>query len=116
MAAHPDAEMPRQVDRDPRRPDTAADTCDRDGATAEYSLGRWCMAQYESAEMPRHLIAGQGLRQVVRRAETTRHLAIEVGVVDLANHQHADVRLDDMRQVAKRGERLILAADIDHQH
>jgi hypothetical protein len=66
--------------------------------------------------MPRHLVAGQRLCQVVRRAKTTRHFAIEVGVVDVTDHQHADVRLNDMRQIAERGERLILAADIDHQN
>jgi hypothetical protein len=66
--------------------------------------------------MPRDLVARQWLRQVVCRAETTRHLAIEVCVVDLADHQHADVWFNDMRQIAERGERLILAADIDHQH
>ena len=66
--------------------------------------------------MPRHLVARQRLRQIVGGAKTTRHFAIEVGVVDLADHQHADVRLDDMRQIAQCGERLILAADIDHQH
>ena len=70
----------------------------------------------KAAEMARHLVARQRFRQIVGRAETARHLAIEVGVVQFANDQHADIRLDDMRQIAQRGQRLILAADIDHQH
>ena len=78
-------------------------------------VGGVCAAQ-ERDEMARHHVARQRLGQVVGRTKAARHFAVEIDMIDVADHQHADIRLDHIGQVAERGQRLLFAADIDDQH
>src|SRR6202035_5487979 len=42
--------------------------------------------------------------------------AVEVGMLDLADDQHADIGFDDMGQFAQCAQRLFLAGDIDDEY
>ena len=72
-----------------------------DRTPAEHTFRCRCLTKHERTKVTRYLIAGQRLWQIVRGAKATGYLAIEVGVVEFPDHQHADVRFDHVRQIAQ---------------
>jgi hypothetical protein len=66
--------------------------------------------------VPRHHLAGQWLGQVLRHADAAGDFAVEVKPAQVADHQHADARLDHIGQGFERRQWRILATDIDDQH
>ena len=110
------AEVPGEIRRDRRGADTAANAGDRHRLPPELALRGGALTAHEQAEMADDLVARERLRQVVGRAQAAGDLAIEVDVVDLADDQHADIGLDDVREIAEGGQRLILAAYVHHQY
>ena len=65
--------------------------------------------------MARDHVTRDRLEQIFLHAEDPRGVAIEVDVVELADQQHVDVGLDDVRQRLQRGQRAALAGDVDDQ-
>ena len=101
--------------RDGAGADAAAHAGDGRQAAAAAAVGSRCLAAHERAEMALHDVARQRLGQVFRGAQPARDLAVELEIVHVADHEHAGIRLDHLRQLAERRQRLLLAADIDDQ-
>ncbi len=57
----------------------------------------------------------QRLVEVFADPEIARQLAVQIDVLAVADHQHADVGFDHLGQRSQGGHRLFVAADIDHQ-
>ena len=110
-----DAEMPGEVGRDGGRADAAAHARDRHHAPAQHALGLVLPGRDEGVEMPRHHIARERLVEIFERAQPARHVAIEIDVLEIADHQHLRIRLDHLGEIAERGQRLLLPAYIDDE-
>ncbi len=98
------------------RADAAAHAGHGHEAAGMDRLGGAAARREQRREMPRDHVAGERLVEIFERAQAAGDVAVEVHVVLLADHQHAHVGLDHLRECAERGQRLLLAAHIDHQH
>ena len=55
----------------------------------------------QRAEIARHHVAHQRLIEIFQHAQAMGDLAVEIEVLAIADHQHADIRLDHVGQFAQ---------------
>ena len=69
----------------------------------------------EGSEKLRHHLGVQRFVEVFADAQRPGELPVEIGVLPLADHQHADVGLDHLGQRGQRRHWLLVTADVHHQ-